>query len=378
MKIDLFAVETWMTEHEIDYRYNLAETCVASMSINDLMEFVDDKKGLVNNLLATKLDYGPIVGSERLRQGIARLYQTGDLNNITICHGCINANELVLISLLDKGDHLITITPTYQQMYSFPESFGVETSLIELNEENAWLPDITAFEKEIRSNTKMICLVNPNNPTSTKFSKNFLMQLVALAKKHHLYILCDEVYQGLGEDEVSISDLYDLGITTSSLSKVTSFAGLRVGWVKANHKIIDLINDRRDYHIISTGYLNDYLASMVVENYDKIIKRSKNIINTNRLILSDWLKNEPLVDCVIPQAGTIAFLKYHLPIKSKELCLKLQHDTGVFFVPGACFNQEYHLRFGFANKSDDIKAGLELFSKWLHNYTTDITVKGGD
>lgn len=367
MKIDFFDVEAWMTEHEVDYRYNLAETCVASMSINDLLEFVDDKDKLLNDLLTTKLDYGPITGSERLRRGIAKLYQTGDLNNIAISHGCINANELVLISLLEKNDHLITITPTYQQMYSFPESFGVETSLIELKEENNWLPKLEDFEKEIKENTKMICLVNPNNPTSTKFSKEFLLKLVKLAKKYNLYILCDEVYQGLGKDEIAISDLYDRGISTSSLSKVTSFAGLRLGWIKANYEIIKMINDRRDYHIISTGYLNDYLAAVVIENYDRIIERSKKIIATNRQILIEWLKKEPLVDCVVPEAGTIAFLKYNLPIKSKELCLKLQKDTGVFFVPGTCFNQEYHLRFGFANKSEDIQAGLELFSKWLHS-----------
>lgn len=366
MKIDFFDVEAWMTEHEVDYRYNLAETCVASMCINDLLEFVEDKEKLVNNLLATKLDYGPIIGSERLRRGIAKLYQTGDLNNITISHGCINANELVLVSLLEKGDHLITITPTYQQMYSFPESFGVETSLVSLKEENNWLPKLQDFEKEIKENTKMICLVNPNNPTSTKFSKDFLLELITIAKKHDLYILCDEVYQGLGEDEVAVSDLYDLGISTSSLSKVTSFAGLRVGWIKANLEIIKMINDRRDYHIISTGYINDYSASIVIENYDKIIERSKMIIDINRQILIDWLKKEPLVECVVPEAGTIAFLKYNLPIESRELCVELQKDTGVFFVPGACFNQEYHLRFGFANKSEDIKAGLELFSKWLH------------
>lgn len=367
MKIDLFDVEAWMTDHETNYRYNLAETCVASMSINDLLEFVEDKEEILKNLLNTKLDYGPIVGSERLREGIAKLYQTGDANNITVSHGCINANEMVLISLLEKGDHLITIIPTYQQMYSFPASFGVETSLVELKEENNWLPVIEEFEKEIKSNTRMICLVNPNNPTSTKFSKEFLLKLISLAKKYNLYILCDEVYQGLGEDEVSISDLYDLGITTSSLSKVTSFAGLRLGWIKANKDIIKIINDRRDYHIISTGYLHDYLATIVVENYSTILKRSKKIIDTNRQILIDWLAKEPLVQCVVPEVGTIAFLKYNLPIKSKDLCIMLQEETGVFFVPGACFGQEYHLRFGFANKSTDIEAGLKLFSKWLHN-----------
>ena len=108
------------------------------------------------------------------------------------------------------------------------------------------------------------------------------MKLIEIAKAHQLYILCDEVYQGLSDDEVSISDLYDLGIATSSLSKITSYAGLRIGWIKANHKIIKMINDRRDYHIISTGYINDYLATIVVENYDKILKRSRKIIETNR------------------------------------------------------------------------------------------------
>lgn len=365
MKIDLFDNEAWMTKYETNYRYNLAETCVASMSINDLLEFVENKEEVVNNLLNAKLDYGPITGSFKLRSGIAKLYQTGDEDNIAITHGCINANEMVLISLLQAGDHLITITPTYQQFYSFPESFGVETTLIPLDEDNNWLPKLSDFENAIKDNTKIICLVNPNNPTSTKFSKEFLEELIVLAKKHHLYILCDEVYRGLGEDEVSVSDLYDLGISTSSLSKITSFAGLRLGWIKANHEIVKLINDRRDYHIISTGYLNDYLGSLVIENYDKILKRSRNIINTNRQILIDWLAGEPLIDCVVPEVGTIAFLKYDLPIKSKDLCIKLQEDTGVFMVPGACFNQEYHLRFGFANNSEEIKAGLQLFSKWL-------------
>lgn len=367
MKIDLFDVELWMSEHETNYRYNLAETCVASMSLNDLLAMCNNQEEVISNLFTTKLDYGPITGSVKLRKLISNLYQTGNEDNITIAQGCINANELVLYSLLNPGDHIITVVPTYQQFYSFPKSIGVETTLIELKEENNWLPDIDEFKQAIKENTKMICLVNPNNPTSSKYSKEFLTSLIEIASKKDIYIFCDEVYQGLGDDEVSISDLYDLGISTSSLSKIFSFAGLRLGWIKANQEIIELINNRRDYHIISTGYLTDYLATLVLENYDQILKRSKEIITKNREILTNWLKSEPLVDCVVPEVGTIAFLRYHLPMKSKELCVKLQQDTGVFFVPGACFNQEYHLRFGFANNSKDIETGLQLFSNWLHS-----------
>ena len=101
MKIDLFDVEAWMTEYETNYRYNLAETCVASMSINDLLEFVENKKGVIDNLLNTKLDYGPIVGSQRLREGIARLYQNGDADNITISHGL----SLIHIQMCIRDSH---------------------------------------------------------------------------------------------------------------------------------------------------------------------------------------------------------------------------------------------------------------------------------
>ena len=71
-----------MTEHEKDYRYNLAETCVDSMNVNDLLKMVEDKDAVINDLLNTKLDYGPIEGSKRLRKAIAKLYETGDLDNI--------------------------------------------------------------------------------------------------------------------------------------------------------------------------------------------------------------------------------------------------------------------------------------------------------
>ena len=176
MKIDFFDVEAWMTEHEKDYRYNLAETCVDSMNVNDLLKMVEDKDAVINDLLNTKLDYGPIEGSKRLRKAIAKLYETGDLDNIAISHGCINANELVLISLLEKGDHLISITPTYQQMYSFPESFGVETDLVELKEGNDWLPDLDDFKRAIKDNTKMICfLKNKERKEMMHHDKNAYM-----------------------------------------------------------------------------------------------------------------------------------------------------------------------------------------------------------
>lgn len=370
MKLNEFKVETWMTDHENDCQYNLTETCVSSLSLLELQQFVQED--IAKQMMSMKMDYGPIVGSTRLKKAILSLYEQGGLENITITHGAINANELVLMSLLEKGDHVISLFPTYQQMYDFPLSLGCEVSLILLKEENDWLPTIEDFESCIQEHTKMICLNSPNNPTGTTIPLSLMKDIIKLAQKYDCYILCDEIYRGVDTESLelypSFSDYYDKAIVTQSLSKVFSFAGLRLGWIKGPQEVIDLVNYRRDYHIISSGPLDDYLACLVLENKDVILKRSRDICQTNKLILKKWLDQEPLVSCVIPRHGTVCFLHYHLDIPSAEFCEKLQKEKGVFFVPGSAFDIEYHLRFGFTQDEKIIKEGLITFSKWLRQF----------
>ncbi|MEG0593566.1 MAG: aminotransferase class I/II-fold pyridoxal phosphate-dependent enzyme [Coprobacillus sp.] len=367
MRINEFEVETWMTEHETDCKYNLTETCVSSLSLHDLQQFVDED--ISSTLMNMTMDYGPIVGSDRLKEAILSLYENGDKDNIAITHGAINANELVMMELLEEDDHVISLYPTYQQLYDFPKSLGCEVSFVKLDEDKNWMPALEEFSKVIQPNTKMFCLNSPNNPTGTTIPFELMLGIIELAKKNDCYILCDEIYRGVNTEtskmSPSFADYYEKAIVTQSLSKVFSFAGLRLGWIKAAKDIIHLIDLRRDYHIISSGPFNDYLASLVLENKDKILKRSHEICKRNKQVLHNWLKQEPLVSCVIPDEGTVCFLKYSLDIPSKVLAKKLQDETGVFFVPGSTFGIEYHLRFGFTHPTKEIEEGLAIFSKWL-------------
>lgn len=367
MYLKEFDVETWMTNHEQNCRYNLADTCVKDMSIHELESLID--QDLMEPLMHMRMDYGPITGSDSLKDAILSLYKTGDHDNLAITHGAINANEHVMDTILNKGDHCIALTPSYEQFYSYPASLGCEYDLIELDEKNNWEPTIDDFKKYIKPNTKMFILNSPNNPTGTVFKQELMEQIVELARKHSIYILVDEIYRGMNNTLCdSISDMYEKGIATASLSKVYSFAGLRLGWAKGPKELIDRINFRRDYTIISTGPWNDYLARVVLENKDKILERSRGIIQNNKKILKEWLEKEELVECVIPQDGTVCFLHYLFDMPSKELCEKLQEETGVFFVPGSSFDKEYHLRFGFTTDSELVKEGLEIFSSWIHSH----------
>ena len=367
MYLKEFDVETWMTNHEQNCQYNLADTCVSDMSIHELESLI--QKDLMGDLMHMRMDYGPITGSDSLKDAILSLYKTGTRGNIAVAHGAINANEHVMDTLLNKGDHIIALTPSYEQFYSYPASLGCDYDLVELDEDNNWEPVIEDFKKLIKPETKMFILNSPNNPTGTVIKQSLMEELIELARSHSIYILVDEIYRGMNNTLCdSISDMYELGIATASLSKVYSFAGLRLGWIKGPKELIDEINFRRDYTIISTGPWNDYLATVVLENKDLILNRSRHIILENKRILKEWLEKEDLVECVIPEDGTVCFLHYLFDMPSKELCEKLQNDTGVFFVPGMAFNKEYHLRFGFTSDSKIIKEGLEIFSSWIHSH----------
>ena len=219
----------------------------------------------------------------------------------------------------------------------------------------------------VNASTKMIILNNPSNPTGTEYSKDFLNALIEVCKPYGTYILCDEVYRGLNQ-EVSISDIYENGISTSSLSKVFSLAGLRLGWIKANEYVIHQINVRRDYSMISTGPLVDTLGRIALKHKDELILRAKSIISSNKNIVREWIKVNPRFECVLPSGGTVCFLKYYFDLKSETFAKLLLAEKGVFFVPGSCFDKEYYFRLGLAQDSKLFKAGLDELSNFVDEH----------
>lgn len=274
MRLPDFKVEQWMNDYENDAIYNMTDTCVKALTLKELLDCEDFD---FNELT---LDYGQITGDVELKKEILSLYASGTIDNITTAQGCLQANELVMNTLLEKGD---------------------------------------------------------------------------------------EVYRGVNQ-EVSISDIYENGISTSSLSKVFSFAGLRFGWIKANEYVIHQINIRRDYSMISTGPLVDKLGWIALKHKDELILRAKNIISTNKNIVREWLKENPRFECVLPSGGTVCFLKYYFDLKSETFAKLLLAEKGVFFVPGSCFDKEYYFRLGLAQDSKPFKSGLDELSNFVDEH----------
>mgnify|MGYP004622182783 FL=1 len=369
MNIKPFAVEEWMNEYEVGARYNIAETCVDSVSLDELFALTgEDKDAFLKDFCARRLTYGDIWGSDGLREGVCGLYHTVKPGEVVLTHGAAGANHHVFCSLISAGERVVSIMPTYQQLYSIPASIGAEVAIMHLKQENSYLPDLDELKALVTPETKMICINNPNNPTGALMSRELLEQIVEIARSVDAYILCDEVYRHLTQEDgwcESIADLYEKGISVSSMSKVFSLAGLRMGWIATHDKdALAAFLSHRDYDLISCGMFDDAAASLALRHRDKMIRRNQAIVRENLAILDAWVREHPHFYYTKPQAGTTALVYYDFDIPSYDFCKRMYHATGAFVTPGDCFEQPHSMRIGYACDQQTLKDGLAALAEF--------------
>jgi aspartate/methionine/tyrosine aminotransferase len=369
VQVDQFEVETWMNEHETRAKWNLAETCVDSLTLEELLALGGHAEAIVRDLRGRKLTYGDIPGSLRLRRLIAALYESIAAEQVLITQGAIGANFLALYSLIEPGDVVVCVHPTYQQLYAVPASFGAEVRLLRLRPEDGFVPDVDELRALAGGRAKLICINNPNNPTGALISRDALNAIVAVARDCGAYLLADEAYRGLEHDRgviaPSVADVYERGISTGSMSKVFSLAGLRLGWVAGSPPVIAECARHRDYTTISCGMLDDALACTALEHRELLLERNIGIVLGNARTLHDWVQSEPRISYVAPVAGTTAFLRYDYALPSQRFAQELFDLNGTFLVPGSCFGWEGWLRVGFACAPAVLHEGLRGVSSYL-------------
>jgi aspartate/methionine/tyrosine aminotransferase len=375
MHIAPFGVEIWMNEFEKVCELNLAETCVESITMAELLALCGKDESALSEVLPFKMTYGDIEGSDRLRAAIAALYEHQERENILVTLGTIGANSLIHQALISRGDKVVSVIPTYQQHYSIPESIGADVHLLHLKPENGFLPDLDELRSIAPPGTKLIAINNPNNPTGSLMDRSMLEAIATVAREIDAWVLCDEVYRGTDQEgqgmTASMADLYEKGISTAGMSKAFSLAGLRVGWLAGPTEVIEKVMIHRDYNTISISMIDDHYAAMALENYRTILERSQRITRENLTILAEWVDNEPLISWVRPRSGTTALLKFDLNLPSRDFCVKLLGETGVMFTPGSAMAMEGYVRIGYANNADVLRAGLGRVSEFLMRHAPE-------
>ena len=370
MHIEPFFVEQWMNAHETTATWNIAETCVHSLTFDELLEMSGDADGVVRRLRETWLGYGDIVGSPRLRAAIAALYgERITPDNVLTANGAIGANFLALYALVEPGTSVVSVQPTYQQLFSVPESLGAEVREVRLREEDGYLPDVEAIRAAADETTRLIILNNPNNPTGALIDEPLLREIVAVARERDAWLFCDEVYRMLehepGSTAPSVADLYEKGVSSGSMSKSYSLAGLRTGWVAGPREVIERCLDVRDYTTISGGVLDDALAAVALENKDAGARpqpghRARQPRRRGRV---DRARAAAAVRAPARRHHRPGALRLRPAVA--DFCQGLFDFNGAFVMPGAAFGEERAFRLGYASARDVLEGGLAAVSAYL-------------
>ncbi len=358
-----FEMERMMSKWENVVEYNLSESGVHPMTVRELL---NDDPGGVERLLDTELNYAQANGEIPLREAIAALYPGATLDNVLVTVGAAEANYLALHTLLDPGDQVVIMLPNYMQVWGIAKNHGLRVKSFHLLEEDGWAPDLAELDAAVTTQTRLIAVCNPNNPTGRIMTEAEMAAVVAAADGVGAWILADEVYSGaerLSDDETpSFFGRYDKVIGTGSLSKAYGLPGLRIGWAVGPRETIDAMWMRHEYTTISSATMANRLAALALspEVRPRILKRTRDYIRKGYPVFEAWMRpHGNTFDLKPPQAAAIAFVRYGLDINSTELVKRLRDEKNVLIVPGDHFGLDHYLRISFGLPHDYLTAGLD-------------------
>ena len=304
--------------------------------------------------------YGPEQGYPFLKQAIQGYYagrgtQLAE-DEIFISDGA-KSDLANVLGLFDVDNTVLVPDPVYPTYVDDNVTDGRKIIYGRTSQENGFLgmPD-----DSVKADIIYIC--SPNNPTGALMSKELLGSIVEIARGVGAYILCDEVYRHLTQTDdwsPSIADLYEKGISVSSMSKVFSLAGLRMGWIATHDEAaLTAFLSHRDYDLISCGMLDDALAALALAHGDVLLKRNQTIVRENLALLDAWVAAHPHFYNTKPKAGTTALVYYDFDVPSYDFCKQMYHQTGAFVTPGDCFEQPHSMRIGYACDKQTLQDGL--------------------
>jgi hypothetical protein len=369
-----FDLERWQSTWETRVRFNLSESGVHPLTIQELLGLTGAS---AMPLLEVRLGYSQSNGTDLLRERIAALYPGASHEQILVTTGSSEANFLVCWRLLEAGDKVAVLQPNYQQTWGLTQNFGAQVRPIQLHEKEGWEP----FPEEIRSaiapGTKLVVVTNPHNPTGHILSDAARKVIIERAREVGAWLLADEVYQGAelgGRTTPSFWGTYDKAIVVNGLSKAYGLPGLRIGWIVAPPAFTQEAWARHDYTTIGPSGASDHLAAVALDARvrERLIDRTRKILNANYPVLETWLKSfGETFTWVPPQAGAICWARYKHSIPAGEVVEKIRAQHSVLLCPGEHFGTPGFLRFGFGGELQHFQQALAETERGLRRLFTD-------
>ena len=254
MRIPLFKMERMQSTYENYVEFNLSESGVHPMRVEELLDGAPSSLDTAR-LLKTELGYCQSNGTEELRDRIALFYPGAWRENILVTNGGAEANFASFWTLLEKTDRVALQIPNYFQTPGLASIFTGRADFFRLvrRKEGAatrWALDTDSLRRAVTKKTRVILVTNPNNPTGAILTEAEMDAVVQAARRAGAWIVADEIYRGAEVSGTTTPTFYGRTprvLITSGLSKAFGLPGRRIGWVAGPSKTIEAIWAHRDY-----------------------------------------------------------------------------------------------------------------------------------
>ncbi|MGI0055721.1 MAG: pyridoxal phosphate-dependent aminotransferase [Thermoplasmata archaeon] len=319
--------------------------------------------------------YGPTAGIGELRDKVAELYQdrvrSTQRENVIITSGGTEALMATALALYDPGDEVLVPDPGFVLYAPHARLAGAVPVPYALDESDGFVPSLEEIEARITPKTTAIVVNSPSNPTGGVFPKATVDGIVAIADRHHLTIVSDEVYDRITYETPAVSfwGRTERAVIINSFSKTFATTGWRLGFLVAPSPLA-LAIVKMHYHIMacpSTPAQRAVLAGL--ETDFRETRAMVREFRARRDLVMRELGRIPGLTCVRPTGAFYAFPRFDWPRTSTEVSLDLL-EAGLLTTPGDAFGARgaKHLRISFAASREHLTKGLGILRRYAEEF----------
>ncbi len=357
-----FKLETHFAKWEFKARYHMTASDAESISIRDLLAMANDEDREAFEGLW--LGYTETWGAPDLRQVISETYANQTSDNILCFAGASEGIFAANTVLLDRDSHAIVVTPNYQSHETLPLAI-CEATGVSLDPDDNWSLDIDRVRDAIRPNTKLVTINFPHNPTGAILSRDRFDALIELCRNHGIWILADEIFNGLGRARTEhlpfVADLYERGLSLNVMSKAYGLPGLRIGWIACQDAdVLTKMERMKHYLSICNSGPSERLTLIALKARNTLLARNCKLVDENLVKLDAFFKRHgALFDWQMPDGSCMAYPRYNGPEGVEEFCRRLVEESGVLLLPGSIYESALtgtlkgHFRIGYGRTGID-------------------------
>ncbi|MDT0581375.1 MULTISPECIES: pyridoxal phosphate-dependent aminotransferase [Alteromonadaceae] len=351
----------------------------------------DILKDVIHQLPAAQ-GYTDAQGIYSARVAVMQYYQQMGITNIKVKDIYLGngVSELIMMSmqaLLNAGDEVLLPAPDYP-LWTAAVNLSSGTAVHYRCDEHAgWFPDLEDIESKITKNTKAIVLINPNNPTGAVYSKEILLDLAAIARKHNLIIYSDEIYDKILYDDAKHTCIASLApdlfcVTFSGLSKNYRVAGFRAGWMLVSgnkdsaKSYIDGLTILSSMRMCSNVPCQHAIQTALggYQSINELIAGDGRLF-TQRNLAYEMLNEIDGIHCSKPMGAMYCFAsvdakKFNIK-NDVNMVLDLLNQKKILLVHGSAFNltDGCYFRLVFLPHKEQLRPALGQIKQFFDNYT---------